>query len=444
MKVLLTSLGCDKNLVESEMMLGILSSHGYELTDDEYSAEIIIVNTCSFILDAKQESIDTLIEYGRLKEEGKLKLLVCAGCLAQRYPEDIKKELPEVDIIVGTTAFDKIVEAIENHESVTNEYIEDVNRSVYSKERIVSTGGHYAHLKIAEGCDKRCTYCAIPGFRGSYRSVPLEILVNEAKDLAEKGVKELIIVAQEITVYGKDLYGEKKLHELLKKLCEIDGIEWIRLLYCYPEEIYDELIFVMKNEPKICHYLDMPIQHADDYILKRMGRRTDRAYLENIINKLRQEIPDIALRTTLITGFPGETEEMFNNLLSFVKKMRFDRLGVFTYSAEEGTPAADFPDQVPEDISTNRKNACMELQQQIAFEKAASMEGRIIKCMVEGKVDDGALVMRTYMDAPDVDGYVFVDTDLDLDSGRFVNVRIIGSNEYDLIGEIEDEDESTQ
>ncbi len=439
MYVMLSSLGCDKNLVESEMMLGIMADAGYKLTDDEMQAEIIIVNTCSFIADAKQESIDTLIEYGELKKTGNLKVLVCAGCLGQRYTEAVGSELPEVDIIIGTTAFDKIDQAIKEFlaSKQAKAYIDDVEKKlVYGKKRILSTGGHYAHLKIAEGCDKHCTYCAIPIFRGNFRSVPMEAVVDEAKSLAEAGVKELILVAQEITVYGTDLYGEKRLHILLSKLCEIEGIEWVRLLYCYPEEIYDELIETMKREPKICHYLDMPIQHADDYILQRMGRRTDRKYLENLVAKLRKEIPDICLRTTLITGFPGESEEHFNSMYDFVEKMRFDRLGVFTYSEEEDTVAAGMPDQVDEDVKSARRDKIMELQQEIAFEKAGEKIGQVVRCMIEGRIEEGALVARSFMDAPDVDGYVFIDTDRDIESGRMVDVLITDSNEYDLIGEL--------
>lgn len=441
MYVMLSSLGCDKNLVESEMMLGMMADAGYTLTDDENKAEIIIVNTCSFIADAKEESIETLIEYGKLKTEGNLKVLVCAGCLAQRYSDEITSELPEIDIVIGTTAFDKIDEAIkeflDKKDGNTISVLDDVDKKlVYGKRRILSTGGHYAHLKIAEGCDKRCTYCAIPLFRGSFRSVPMEALLKEAKTLADSGVKELILVAQEITVYGTDIYGEKRLHILLEELCKIDGIEWIRLLYSYPEEIYDELIATMKREPKICHYLDMPIQHADDYILQRMGRRTDRKYLENLIAKLRREIPDICLRTTLITGFPGESEEHFQSMYDFVEKMRFDRLGVFAYSEEEDTVAASMPDQIDEEVKADRRDAIMELQQEIAFEKASEKIGRVVRCMIEGRIEEGALVARSFMDAPDVDGYVFIDTDRDIESGRMVDVLITDSNEYDLIGEL--------
>lgn len=442
MRILLSSLGCDKNLVDSEMMLGMMAESGHEFTDDETLADIIVVNTCSFIMDAKQESIQTLIDFGRLKNEANLKCLICTGCLAERYHDQIREELPEVDIILGTTAYDKIVEAIDTffESKKSAEYIDDVNtKLVYGKPRISTTGGHYSYLKIAEGCDKKCTYCAIPLFRGAYRSVPMEALLKEARELADKGVKELIIVAQETTVYGKDIYGEKRLHILLKELCKIEGLEWIRLLYCYPEEIYDELIETIKNEPKICKYLDIPIQHADDHILQRMGRRTDRKYLENLISKLRKEIPDICLRTTLITGFPGETDEMFESLCDFVYDMDFDRLGVFTYSPEENTLAAEMDDQIDEDVKAERRDIIMQMQQDISFDKASQKKGMILDCMVEGRLESGALVARSYMDAPDVDGYVFVDTDRDIESGKFIKVRITDSNEYDLIGEIEDE-----
>ena len=440
MKVMLTSLGCDKNLVDSEMMLGILSENGFELTSDENEADVIVVNTCAFILDSKQESIDTLIEYGELKKTGNLKILVCAGCLAERYHDEILKELPEVDIIIGTTAFDRVAEAVKAYKDKSLIYLDDTERKlVYGKKRILAEGGYTAYLKIAEGCDKKCTYCAIPGIRGSYRSMPMEALINEAKQLASDGVKELVVVAQETTVYGLDIYGEKRLHILLRELCKIDGIEWIRILYCYPEEIYDQLIETIASEKKICHYLDIPIQHSDDTILQRMGRRTNNEYLRNLIGKLRKAVPDIVLRTTLITGFPGETEENFENLKSFVKEMRFDRLGAFAYSAEEGTVAAGMDGQIPDDIKEHRRDEIMLIQQEIAFEKADEKVGMTVPVIIEGRLDDGALVGRTYMDAPDVDGYVFIDSDKDLMSGTIMNVRITGSNEYDLIGEFCDE-----
>lgn len=441
-KVLFVSLGCDKNLVDSEMMIGMLLDAGYEMTNEEAEAEVIVVNTCCFIMDAKEESINTLIELGELKQTAKCKVLIATGCLAQRYEAEIHEQIPEVDVVIGTTSFDHIVEAMD--EALKGDFrdsMEDINREpICGKRRAPSTGGHYAYLKIAEGCDKRCSYCIIPKVRGTFRSVPMDILLKDARTMAEQGVKELILVAQETTVYGTDLYGKKCLAELLEKLCKIDGIEWIRVLYCYPEEITDELIEVMKKESKICHYLDIPIQHADDYILQRMGRRTNQEYLRMVIGKLRKEIPDIALRTTLITGFPGETEEMFQNLKAFVKEMRFERLGAFTYSPEEDTLAAEMPDQIEEEVKEERRDDIMLLQQDIAFEKAEEMIGREITVMIEGRlVEENVLIGRSYMDAPNVDGYVFIDTDRDLASGTMVKVLITDSNEYDLIGGLVDE-----
>ncbi|MDE6714657.1 MAG: 30S ribosomal protein S12 methylthiotransferase RimO [Lachnospiraceae bacterium] len=442
MNVLLVSLGCDKNLVDSEMMLGMLADAGYQITDEESEADIVIVNSCCFIMDAKQESIDTLIEMGTLKEQGRCKALIVTGCLAQRYAKEIHEEIPEVDAIIGTTGAGQLIAVIE---SILAGKSRDAVMAadcapLYGKRRILTTGGYYAYLKIAEGCDKHCTYCIIPKVRGNYRSVPMEALLAEAKKLADQGVKELILVAQETTVYGQDLYGKKSLSELLRKLCRIDGIEWIRIMYCYPEEIDEELIRTMKEEKKICHYLDLPIQHADDWILQRMGRRTNRNGLRTTIERLRSEIPDICLRTTLITGFPGETNEMFETLASFVDEMEFDRLGVFTYSAEEDTPAAEMPDQVAEEEKEFRRNEIMLLQQEIAFEKAEAMVGQVLPAMVEGRLsDEGVIVARTYMDAPGIDGNVFIETDRDLYSGTMINVRITGSNEYDLIGELADE-----
>lgn len=447
MKILFISLGCDKNLVDTEMMLGMLSEKGHTFTDDESEAEVIVVNTCCFIGDAKQESINTLIEMGRQKEVGQAKLLIAAGCLAQRYKNEIQTEIPEVDIIIGTMAIDKVVQAIDDWQSAQelsqNQYVEDINHElVFGKKRMVTTGGHYAYLKIAEGCEKHCTYCIIPKVRGNYRSVPMEVLVEEAKQLVSEGVKELILVAQETTVYGIDLYGEKSLHKLLKALCEISGLYWIRILYCYPEEITPELVQTIKEEKKICHYLDIPIQHASDKILKRMGRRTSQEQLREKITFLRQEIPDICLRTTLISGFPGETQEDFEEVYRFVDEMEFDRLGVFTYSPEEDTPAASFPDQIPEEVKLDRQDELMELQQEIAFEKAENMKDALVWVMIEGKVaDENAYVGRTYKDAPNVDGLVFVNTRHELMTGDFVQVKITGSYEYDLIGEIKDENE---
>ncbi len=439
MNVLFISLGCDKNLVDSEVMLGLLDAKGYRIVDDEQEADIIVINTCCFIHDAKEESIRTILEMAEYKKEGRLKALIVTGCLAQRYQQEILKEIPEVDAVVGTASYDRILRVIE--EALAGDgrvELADVDvLPLVDEKRLLTTGGHYAYLKIAEGCDKHCTYCIIPKIRGNYRSVPMERLMKEAEELAEQGVKELILVAQETTLYGKDLYGERSLHRLLERLCKIGGIRWIRLLYCYPEEIYDELIQVIKKEKKICHYLDLPIQHASDEILKRMGRKTSREQLEKIIWKLREEIPDITLRTTLITGFPGETKEQHEELMEFIDEMEFDRLGVFTYSPEEDTPAADMPDQIPEEVKEERRAELMELQQEIAFDQAEEMTGREVLVMVEGKVvDEDAYVGRTYRDAPNVDGLIFIHTEEELMSGDFARVKVAGALEYDLIGEL--------
>lgn len=439
MKILFISLGCDKNLVDSEVMLGMLTSKGYEITDDENEADVVVVNTCCFIGDAKEESIHNILEMAELRKAGDIKALIVTGCLAQRYKEEVQTEIPEVDAIIGTTAIDAIVETLEDVlAGQGHNHIEDINRTpVYDKSRIVTTGGHYAYLKIAEGCDKRCSYCIIPKVRGNYRSIPMESLLAEARKLVEFGAKELILVAQETTLYGKDLYGEKSLPRLLHELCKIDGLYWIRILYCYPEEITDELIETIRTEEKVCHYLDIPIQHASDNILKRMGRRTNQAELRDMIARLRERIPDICLRTTLITGFPGETQEDHEELMAFVDEMEFDRLGVFTYSAEEDTPAAEFEDQIEEETKKDRQAEIMELQQEIAFEKAENAVGRTVLAMIEGRLpDENAYAARTYMDAPNVDGLVFVQTSRELMTGDFVKVKITGSYEYDLIGEI--------
>ena len=439
MNILFISLGCDKNLVDSEVMLGLLDKKGYQIVDSEEDADIIVVNTCCFIHDAKEESIQTILEMAEYKKEGKLKALIVTGCLAQRYQQEIIDEIPEVDAVLGTTSYDHIVEAVEEALAGNGHVVlEDVDALPDVKEKgLVTTGGHYAYMKIAEGCDKHCTYCIIPKLRGNYRSVPMEKLLAEAKDLADQGVKELILVAQETTVYGKDLYGEKSLHKLLRELCKISGIQWIRILYCYPEEIYDELIQTIKEEKKVCHYLDLPIQHASDAVLKRMGRRTSKAQLVEIIEKLRKEIPDISLRTTLITGFPGETQEQHEELKDFVDEMEFDRLGVFTYSPEEDTPAATMTEQIPEEVKEDRQAELMELQQEIAFDLAEDMVGREVLVMIEGKVaDENAYVGRTYKDAPNVDGLIFINTDEELMSGDFARVRVTGALEYDLIGEL--------
>lgn len=439
MKILFISLGCDKNLVDTEVMLGMLASRGYEMTNDEQEADIIVINTCCFIHDAKEESIQNILEMAEYKKNGSAKALIVTGCMAERYRQEILDEIPEVDEVLGTTAYDRILDAVDaafagQHEVMTADL--DALPLPETK-RLVTTGGHFAYLKIAEGCDKHCTYCIIPKIRGNFRSVPMERLLKEAQDLAEQGVKELILVAQETTLYGKDLYGEKSLPKLLRELCKISGIRWIRILYCYPEEITDELIQVIKEEPKICHYLDLPIQHANDTILKRMGRRTSKQELIDIVQKLRKEIPDICLRTTLITGFPGETQEQHEEVMEFIDTLEFDRLGAFTYSPEEDTPAATFEDQIDEEVKEDRQADIMELQQEIAFDKAEDMIGREVLVMIEGKVaDENAYVGRTYRDAPNVDGLIFINTDVELISGDFAKVKVTGALDYDLIGEL--------
>lgn len=440
MKILFVSLGCDKNLVDTEMMLGILGQEGFTFTDDETQADIIVINTCCFIHDAKEESVNTILEMAELKETGKLKALVVAGCLAQRYREEIQTEIPQVDCIVGTTAFDQIAAAIKEvleGKEIGMEHVEDIDRApVYGKKRLVTTGGHYAYMKIAEGCDKNCTYCIIPKLRGRFRSIPMDALVKEAEELVCQGVKELILVAQETTVYGTDLYGKKCLDELLDRLNAIEGLQWIRIMYCYPEEITDELIEAMVRNEKVCHYLDLPIQHGSDPVLKRMGRRTTSAQLKEVIGKLRSAIPDICLRTSLITGFPGETEEDHEILMDFVDELEFDRLGVFPYSREEDTPAARMEDQIAEEVKEERRAALMELQQEIAFEKAEAMVGKSLTVMIEGWLEEeGVYVARSYKDAPNVDGLVFVHSEEKLMSGAFVTVEITASHDYDLIGE---------
>ena len=442
MKILFISLGCDKNLADSEEMLGLLTAGGHEITDDETQADAIVINTCCFIKDAKEESVETILEMAEYKKTGSCHALIVTGCMAQRYQKEIIQEVPEVDAVLGTTSYGDIVKALE--EAVAGNHFEEFRDIDYlpdtGSKRVLTTGGHFGYLKIAEGCDKHCTYCIIPKLRGKFRSVPMERLVAQAEDMAEQGVKELILVAQETTVYGKDLYGKKSLHILLKKLCEIRGIRWIRVLYCYPEEIYDELIETIRDEKKICHYLDIPIQHASDRILKRMGRRTSKQELIDIVGKLRKEIPDIVLRTTLITGFPGETEEDHEELKEFVDEMEFDRLGVFTYSPEENTPAAEMADQVPEEVKEERRDELMELQQEISYDRGQDRIGQELLVMIEGKVaDESAYIGRTYGDAPKVDGYIFVQTGELLMTGDFAKVRVTGALEYDLIGVLSDE-----
>lgn len=439
MKLLFVSLGCDKNLVDTEYMLGLLEKEGFSFTDEAGEADVIVINTCCFINDAKEESIQTILEMADYKDAGSCKALLVTGCLAQRYQDEIRKEIPQVDAILGTNSYEAIAtavkEALSGHHYALYQPLEGLPKLTVT--RSLTTGGHYAHLKIAEGCDKHCTYCIIPKIRGRYRSVPMEELIHQAEELADAGVKELILVAQETTLYGVDLYGEKSLHRLLDALNEIPGIQWIRILYCYPEEIYEELIQSIKRNEKVCHYLDMPIQHVNNEILKRMGRRTTKEDLTGILCHLREEIPDIALRTTLICGFPGETTEAHEELMYFLNEMEFDRLGAFTYSREEDTPAAEFPDQIPEETKSDWQAEVMELQQEIIFDKNEALIGTEVWVMVEGRVDgENAYVGRTYRDAPDIDGYVFLNTDEELMSGAFVQVRITGALDYDLIGEM--------
>lgn len=443
MKILFVSLGCDKNLVDSEKMLGILSKRGYEFTDDEAEAEVIVVNTCCFIGDAKEESIGELIRLGRLKENGKLKVLIAAGCLAQRYSSEIFDDLPEVDAVIGTMSIESVADIVEealrkreNSEEEKLSRVDPLDAKPYSDpHRSLTTGGHYAYLKIAEGCNKRCTYCIIPYVRGSYRSIPMEDIIKEAEELSAAGVRELILVAQETTLYGTDLYGKKSLPELLKKLCAIDGIRWIRLLYAYPEEITDEMIDVIASEDKICKYLDLPIQHSENGILRRMGRKTSKESIEALIEKLRQRIPGMCLRTTLISGFPGETEDEFRELYRFVNETEFDRLGVFTYSAEEGTPAAEMPDQIPSETAERRRDEIMELQQAVSFDLNESHVGEVLEVLVEGYLpEDRIYVGRTYRDAPGVDGLFFLEADKELMTGDIVKAKVTQALGYDLSG----------
>ena len=437
MRIYFVSLGCDKNTVDSEMMLGMINGAGVEITMSLDDADGVIINSCAFIADAKEESINTILEMAKRKQEGKLSKIIVTGCLAQRYKDEIIKEIPEVDAVVGIQSFDKIVEILLCDDKEPRVVTDDLKLAPISgHKRLLTTSTHYAYMKIAEGCDKHCTYCIIPKLRGGFRSVPMDTLLNEAKDLAERGIKELILVAQETTLYGVDITGRKQLPELLRELAKVDGIEKIRLLYTYPEEINDELIGAIKIEPKVCHYIDMPIQHASDRVLKRMGRRTSNADLRNIIKKLRCEIPDIVLRTTLITGFPGERLSDYRILKEFVRDIGFDRLGVFTYSREEGTAAANMKGQLPEFVKKLRRNGIMKLQQHIVYEKNEAMVGRELSVSVDGKlVEDGVYVTRSYMDAPDVDGIVFVSTDRELMCGDSLKVRITGADGYDLVAE---------
>ena len=439
MKLLFISLGCDKNLVDSEFMIGMLTQEGIELTDNEEDADIIIVNSCCFIGDAKEESINTILEMAEYRKHGKCKSLIVTGCLAQRYQDEMLKEIPEVDAILGTNSYDSIFEAVKetlNHHKYQNLHTLEGLPSLNTK-RVVTTGGHFAYLKISEGCNKNCTYCVIPSVRGRYRSVPMEELAAQARELVAGGVKELILVAQETTLYGVDLYGKKSLHLLLDELNKIDGLFWIRIMYCYPEEIYEELIDSIIRNKKVCHYLDLPIQHCNDDILKRMNRKTTKQDIIDMANHLRERIPDITLRTTLICGFPGETEEAHEELMQFVNDMEFDRLGAFTYSPEEGTRAFDMPNQIDEETKAEWQADVMELQEEVIFDKNKTLKGMETYAFIEGRVaDENAYIGRTYRDAPNVDGYIFINTDEELMTGDIVKVKVVGAYEYDLIGEI--------
>lgn len=444
-KLFFVSLGCDKNLVDSEMMITSLRQQGFVLVDEEALADVIVVNTCCFIGDAKEESINTLLEMAEYKEVAQCKLLVATGCLAQRYHAEIRTDIPEVDVIVGTMGYENLAAVIREAMDKQPEVVECLKDINYLPEPLTDrdsmSGGYYAYLKIAEGCDKHCTYCVIPSVRGSYRSVPMENLLAQAEHLVKNGARELILVAQETTLYGVDLYGEKSLPILLKRLSALEELRWIRILYCYPEEITEELIQAIKSLPKVCHYLDIPIQHASDSVLKRMGRMTDKEQIQRTVAHLREQIPDIVLRTTLIVGFPGETEEDFEELKAFVQELAFERLGVFTYSREEDTPAAEMPNQVSQKLAAARRDEIMALQQKIAFEKTGAHIGKTFEVMVEGSLpEEGVYITRTYMDAPEVDGYVFVSTDWHLESGDFLTVQITSADEYDLIGEAVEEE----
>ncbi len=445
-KIAFVSLGCDKNSIDSEIMLSLLKEHGYEITKNDEEADVIVINTCAFIQDAKEESINTIIEMGQYKEEGKCQAIVVTGCLAQRYNKEILEELPEADAVVGTGSYEQIVNVIDEVLSKPGTKKTSLlpleNRPLHYMKREIITPGYFEYLKIAEGCDNHCTYCIIPKLRGKYRSRLKEDLLQEARDLADAGVKELMIVAQDITKYGRDLYTDYFLPELLRDLCRIEGIEWIRLLYCYPEDVSDDLIRVMKEEPKILHYIDIPIQHCSDRVLRQMARKHSQQQLKDLIAKLRKEIPDVAIRTTLITGFPGETEEDFLEMMDFVRESRFDRLGVFKYSQEEDTPAAAREDQIDEDIKQERFDALMQLQQAVSEEISAEMVGKELTVLIEGRLpeeeegDVNVYEARSYKDAPDIDGFVFVYSERELRSGDFVKCRIVGAYEYDLIGEI--------
>lgn len=435
MKVGFVSLGCSKNLIDTEMAIGLFKRNNFEIVNDVEKAEIIIVNTCGFIESAKQEAINTILEMAEHKENGTCKYLVVMGCLVQRYKKELQKALPEVDLFIEINDYgsywDKILELLDEKEKP-----DTINNLCYM-DRVISTGNKTAYLKIAEGCSNRCTYCAIPYIRGPYVSRPMEEVLEEAKKLAVAGIKELIVIAQDTTRYGEDLYGESKLSDLLNELCKIDGFEWIRFLYAYPESITDELIQTVKNNPKICNYFDIPIQHISDSVLKRMNRRTTGKQIEELINKIKKQITDVILRTSLIVGFPGETEGDFNKLYEFVKKGYFDKLGVFTYSKEDGTPAARLKEQIHPATKKKRYNLIMSVAKDISAEKLKSYIGKEYKVLVEDTTFDHKFcVGRSYMDIPDTDGMVIIkDCDAKL-VGEFVNCKVTAVNNYDLIAKI--------
>lgn len=441
--VFFETLGCAKNQVDTEVMIGLLDQNSYLLTQDAAKADIIAVNTCGFIESAKAESIETILELASYKENGKCQMLIVTGCLAERYAEELKKEIPEVDVFVGTGSFDEIIPIIDKALRAESKSGAMIEKSSIDKDfsealpRILMTPAYMAYLKIAEGCDNCCTYCIIPKLRGKYRSRKFEDVVTEAKALVSKGVKELVIIAQDITRFGVDLYGEYRLADLLYALNEIEGLKWVRLQYCYPDVVDDKLIEAIANCDKVAKYIDIPIQHCNDTMLKRMNRTTSKAAIVSLITKLRKAVPDISIRTTLIAGFPGETEAMFNELLAFVKEMRFDKLGAFAYSLEEDTAAVKLPDHLEEDVKAERRDAILELQQQISTELMYQKVGRTLEVVIEEMVPGEAIyVGRSMYDAPDIDGVVYVHTDRALRVGQYVQVKITDALEYDLIGEM--------
>ena len=439
MNVFFVSLGCDKNLVDSEVMLAILSDNGFTIIDDETKADVIIVNTCAFISDATEEGIQTIIEMGAQKTEGACKALIVTGCMAKRYKENMFEELPEVDAILGPKDYEAIADVlvkVKNGEKSISLISESNVNEDKPQKRILSTAGYYAFLKIAEGCDNHCTYCTIPVIRGKYKSRPIETLVEEAISLEAQGVKELILVAQDTGYYGKDIYGKYRLSDLLRKLSEITGIEWIRILYCYPEHINDVLIEEMKNNKKVCKYIDMPIQHADNHVLKRMGRKCLSDDLRRAVNSLREAMPEIVIRTTVIVGFPGETDQQFRTLAEFMNEIKFDKLGAFEYSPEEGTPAVDFPGHIDDGVKQNRKKTVMEEQRRISYDLNQKRVGERYKVITDGYLPDkNVYVGRGYMDSFEIDGMIFFTSDKELLAGDFIDVVITAASEYDLVGD---------